>query len=174
MHTRALDTFVPMLESLTEWLDRGVAHASSNDRSLADARLAPDMYTLAQQVQLACHHATDAVARLTGNAPATMEGPDTTLAGAKAQIDRTLARRRDVSPADFDGADERDCSIPIGNGMAIVMDGLSFLRACALPHFHFHAVTAYDILRHEGVGLGKQDYLSQVGACIRPQTTSPR
>lgn len=166
MHTMAVESFVPMLESLGEWLDKGAAHAKKIGHDLPGARLAPDMYTLAQQVQQACHHARVAVARLTGNVPPTMEDAETTLAEMKAQIGRTLDEVRAVPAAAFEGSEERDCSIPLPNGLVIAMDGVRFLRAWALPHFYFHIVTAYGILRHDGVALGKQDYLSQVGAFI--------
>jgi hypothetical protein len=76
---------------------------------------------------------------------------------------------RAVPAAAFDGGEDRDCSIPIANGMLIAMDGLRFLRAWTLPHFYFHVVTAYGILRHSGVALGKYDYLSEVGDFVRPQ-----
>jgi len=164
----AVNSFVPMLESMTQWLGKGAAHAKGKDLDLVNARLAPDMFTLAQQVQQACHYARDGVARLTGQASAIREEAETTLPGLEAQIARTLDHVRSIPAGAFDGAEERDCSIPIPNDMIIKMDGLDFLRAWALPHFYFHVVTAYDILRHIGVALGKQDYLSQVGAFVRP------
>jgi hypothetical protein len=168
MHTMAVDSFVPMLESLTGWLDKGAAHAEANKLDLVNARLAPDMYTLAQQVQVACHLACDAAARLTGGAPAIREDVETTLPGIKAQIARTIDHLRSVPAAAFDGAEERDCSVPIPDNLVIAMDGLRFLRAWSLPQFYFHVVTAYDILRHSGVVIGKRDYLSQLIGFIRP------
>ena len=160
MHGMAVETFVPMLESLDEWLGKDAGG------DLSQAKLAPDMYSLAQQVQLACQHARDGVARLTGEPPGPAEEAEATVAAMKAQIARTLEDLRGVAPAAFSGAEERDCSIPLSNGLVIRMDGLRFLRAWALPHFYFHVVTAYGILRHHGVPLGKQDYLSQVSAFI--------
>lgn len=165
----AVGTFAPMLTSLGEWLAKGAAHARENKVDLVGARLAPDMYTLAQQVQLACHHATDAVTRLSGAAPGVMEEVETTFTGLEAQIARTQARLRAVTEEAFAGASDRDCSVPLPNDMAIVMNGTRFLTAWALPHFYFHVVTAYDVLRHHGVPLGKKDYLSQVGAFIAPR-----
>ncbi len=167
IHTMAVDSFGPMLESLSELLDGGAAYANDNNLDLVNARLAPDMYTLAQQVQQACHHAKNGIARLAGRPAVVMEDAQTTLAGLKAQIGRTLAIIRSAPAADFEGAEERDCSIEIPDGMMIEMDGLRFLIAWSLPHFYFHVVTAYDILRHCGVGIGKKDFLSQVGAFIR-------
>lgn len=70
---------------------------------------------------------------------------------------------------DFDGAEDRDCSVRIPDGGGVIaMNGLQYLRSWALPHFYFHVVTAYDILRHHGVELSKRDYMRHVGAFIRP------
>jgi hypothetical protein len=169
LHTFAVDTYAPMLESLAAILDRGAARAEAAKVDLVNARLAPDMFTLAQQVQQACHYAKDGVARLAGRPAPAMEEAETSLPGLKAQIARTLAAVRPVPAAAFDGAAGRDCGISIPGGLRIEMDGLRFLRSWSLPHFYFHVVTAYDILRHCGVEIGKRDYLSQVGAFIRPQ-----
>ena len=168
MYTMAVDSFAPMLESLSALIDKGAAHAAEHQLDLASARLAPDMFTLAQQVQLSCYHATDGVARLTGK-PATAPPPaPTTLAEMKQLIAHTVEALNRSSPSDFDGAEERDCSIQSRLGGVLGMNGLQFLRAWSLPHFYFHVVTAYDILRHNGVAIGKLDYLSQVGKFMRP------
>jgi hypothetical protein len=125
------------------------------------------MYTLAQQVQQACYYAKDGAARLAGKPPVAMENAEKSFPAFKTQIHKALRFVRDFTEDSFEGADERDCSIETPDGRIIEMDGLRFLRAWALPHFYFHVVTAYDILRHSGVAIGKQDYLSQVGAFIR-------
>ncbi|HWO13929.1 MAG TPA: DUF1993 family protein [Polyangiaceae bacterium] len=167
LHTLSVGSFVPMLDSLRGWLERGAAHAAGG-HELPHARLAPDMYALTQQVQLACHHALDAIGRLSGAPPSTPPEPQPDLGHMRAQITSTLEQLRRVDPATLAGAAERDCSIPTPDGRVIGLDGLTFLRAWALPHFYFHVVTAYDILRHVGVPLGKRDYLSQLGELIRP------
>jgi hypothetical protein len=167
MHTMAVETFAPMLVSLAEVLEKGAEHAKKTDVDLIDARLAPDMYTLAQQVQQACYYAKDGIERLTGRPPARMEDAEKTFVGLASQIKRTVALVRTAPLASFEDADERDCSLNTPDGRVIEMDGVRFLRAWLLPHFYFHIVTAYDILRHHGVEIGKQDYLSQVGAFIR-------
>jgi hypothetical protein len=167
MHTMAVDTFKGMLESLGQWLERGAAHAEAKRLDIVSARLAPDMYTLAQQVQQACYHARDAVSRLSGNGSAPTDDTEKTVAGMKQQIARTLELLRRVEPSAFAGAPARDCSITTPTGLVIEMDGVRYLQAYVLPHFYFHVVTAYDILRHDGVDLGKKDYLSQVGAFIK-------
>jgi hypothetical protein len=169
MRTVAVDSFVPMLASLSEILDKGAAFAKDRDIDLANCRLAPDMYTLAQQVQQACHHARNGMSRLAGQPAAGMGEVEATLSGLKDQIAKAINFIRSVPDAEFDGAERRDCSIEIANGLVIKMDGLRFVESWALPHFYFHVVTAYGILRHAGVDIGKRDYLSQVGDFIQPK-----
>jgi hypothetical protein len=168
MHTMAVDTFVPMLESLSEILGKGAAHEATSDIELLNARLAPDMYPLTKQIELACHYAADTTSRLTGKPArqiAEVEGK--TLEDLRRFIGACVREVSSAQEAAFAGAEECNCNIPIPNGMVIEMNGLRFLRSWALPHFYFHVVTAYDILRHHGVPIGKQDYLSQVGRFIR-------
>jgi len=160
VHELTVGSFVPMLESLGEWVS--VAH----QKNVLDARLAPDMYTLAQQVQQACHHARDAVSRLSGAGPVAMTTTQKTMPRVRAQIAKTIDELRALPAAAFDGAEKRDCSIPTPDGRLIRMNGARFVRAWAIPHFYFHVVTAYGILRHVGVPLGVENYLSQVGPFI--------
>ena len=159
LHAVAIRSFVPMLESLSAILDKAAAHAAQNKLDLPAARLAPDMYTLAQQVQLACDHARNGTARLTGREPRRAANDEKSLADLRARIAATLAYLRAISPDAFEGAEERDCSVPLPGKQVIAMDGSRFLCAWALPHFYFHLVTAYNILRHNGVEIGKSDYL---------------
>jgi uncharacterized protein len=170
MYAMAVDSFVAGLKSLAGLLDKGAARARDSKLDLVNARLAPDMFTLAQQVQQACYYANDGVARLTGRTPAEMGTAGKTFAELKADIAGTIKQIGGISAAAFDGAEARDCSIDLPDGgMTISMDGLSFLRAWVLPHFYFHVVTAYGILRHHGVAIGKQDYASWVGDFVRPR-----
>ena len=170
----ATKTFVPMLRSLSNLLDKGAEHARANKSdpdALVTARLAPDMYSLAQQVQLACHQAIDATARLSGKDAAQLENNEKTLEELKARIAKTINYVESVRPDAFEGAEDRKITIPIPeNNMEFEMNGLQFLRDWALPHFYFHVVTAYDILRHCGVDIGKRDYLSHVGGYIRQRS----
>ena len=170
----ATKTFVPMLRSLSNLIDKGAEHARANKSdpdALVTARLAPDMYTLAQQVQLACHQAVDATARLSGKDVAQLENNEKTLEELKVRIAKTINYVESVRPDAFEGAEDRKITIPIPeNNMEFEMNGLQFLRDWALPHFYFHVVTAYDILRHNGVDIGKRDYLSHVGGYIRQRS----
>ena len=167
MYRIAADSFAPMLKNLSEVLDRGAAYAKDGNIDLVNSRLAPDMYTLAQQVQQACHYARNGMARLAGRPAVPMGEVGTTLSRLKQQIAETIDFLHGVTAAEFEGAEARDCGIEIPNGLMIEMDGMRFLTSWSLPHFYFHVVTAYDILRHPGVVIGKKDYLSQVGSFIR-------
>ena len=167
-YAMAIGTFAPMLRSLSGLLDKGAEHAR-DPNALTGARLAPDMYTLAQQVLLACHHAEDGAGRLMGRAPRQPETSEPSLGALRAAIARTIDDLNAAPEAAFDGAADRPIAIPISDDLAFEMNGLQFLRDWALPHFYFHVVTAYDILRHQGVEIGKRDYLSQVGGYIRPR-----
>ena len=171
MHVMSVGSFVPMLESMSAVLDKGAAHAKAKDLDLVNARMAPDMFALAKQVQLACDHACNGAARLSAQKPPAFENDETTIADLTTRIAKSIAYLRGLPTTSFDGAEDRDCTFPIpfDPKLVIAMNGLDFLRAWALPHFYFHVVTAYDIVRHNGVAIGKQDYLSQVGAFVRPR-----
>jgi hypothetical protein len=169
MYAMAVESFVPGLKSLASLLDKGAVHANEKKLDLVNARLAPDMYTLAQQVQQACQYAKDGTARLTGRVPGERDVVGTSFGELKAEIARTIEHLGNVAAAAFEGAERRDCSIDRSDeGFVITMDGLRFLRAWSLPHFYFHLVTAYDILRHNGVDIGKRDYASWIGDFVRP------
>ena len=169
MHDMAVNTFAPMLQSLAEVLHKGAEHAGVAKLDLVNARLAPDMFTLAQQVQEACHAANDAISRLTGRGAATRETPETSFAGFKAQIARTIESVRATPTAAFAGAEDRDCSIEIPGNLVIAMIGLQLPRP-GRRRTSTQCRDAYDILRHNGVEIGKKDYASQVGAFIRQKS----
>jgi hypothetical protein len=172
----AIETFVPMLKSLSNILDKGADHAraaKSDPAALLSARLAPDMYTLAQQVQIACDQAKDATARLTAQDAPQFENNEKTIDELRARIAKTIDYVQSVREAAFESAEDRKITIPIPeNNMEFEMNGLQFLRDWALPHFYFHVVTAYGILRHNGVEIGKREYLSHVGGYIRQRGNS--
>jgi hypothetical protein len=170
LHTITVDTFVPMLRSLSTIFDKAIerAKAKSFDGAvLANARLAPDMYPLIRQVQIACDMAKNGTARLMGREPPRFEDNEQTLEELKARIVKTIDYLEKADAGAFQGAEDRDIRIPFPDGRLLEMKGLQFLRDWALPHFYFHVVTAYDILRHNGVDIGKLDYLSHVGSAIR-------
>jgi len=169
----ALDTFRAMLSNLAHCLELGRAHALELELPVdgwVSKRLAPDMYTLAQQVLLACFHAEDASSRLAGVAPPAMGEPDQCLDALLARIRATQARLDALAPsACTELAGERAIELTLDAERAFYLTGAQLVRDWALPHFYFHVVTAYDILRHHGVALGKPDYLGHVGRYIRPR-----
>jgi hypothetical protein len=175
MFAMAIGTFAPMLSSLSQNLDKGGAHArarGTDPSALVAGRLAPDMYPLSAQVRLACDHAAGAAARLTGrDLPAAAED-EATIEGMIALIARTIRYLEASDPAGFDGADDREIVLPLGGGLTLEMSGDQFLRDWALPHFYFHVVTAYDILRNAGVDIGKRDYMSHIVYAIHQRGES--
>jgi hypothetical protein len=173
LYAIAAGTYAPMLTTLTGVLDKGAAHAKEQGRNpddLLEAKLAPDMFTLAMQVRLCCHHAKDGMARLTGGTPPAFEnmgGNVKTLAALKDYVAETVVLLNGMNAGAFDGAENRKIEFPLQGPMIFESNGLEFLRDWSLGHFYFHAVTAYDILRHEGVPLGKRDYMAHIGPHIR-------
>lgn len=173
LYSMAVDTFVPMLRTLSMLLDKAAAHAADKKldfAELAQARLAPDMYPLSMQVQIACHQPLDFFARVTGGEPPRFEDgkTDGSLAALKAQIATTIERLQSAPASKFEGVEDRPIVAPLGTtGLILELPTHQFLRDWTLPHFYFHVVTAYDILRHHGVLLGKPDYMSHISHAIR-------
>ncbi len=172
IETMAIDTFVPMLRSLAKIFDKAAQHArakSIDGAVLANARLAPDMFPLIRQVQIACDTAKNGTARLMGKEAPKFEDNEQTVDELKARIVKTIEYLEKADPSALQGAEERDIRIPLPKDLVLEMKGLEYLRDWMLPHFYFHVVTAYDILRHNGVEIGKFDYLSHAGSAIRPR-----
>jgi hypothetical protein len=170
MHSLAIETFAPMLRNLAKLLDKAAEYASAkkfDSAVLVNARLAPDMFPLSRQVQIAADHAKYAVARLTGQEGPRFEDDERTIDELKARIAKTLDYIESARPAAFEGAADRDIKVSMPNGLIIEAKGFQYLRDWAFPHFYFHIVTAYDILRHNGLEIGKRDYLSHSGSFLR-------
>ena len=161
MSSASVPIFVRMLESLGAWLDKAEAHAQARKFDagvLLAARLAPDMLPFVTQVQIACDSAKFAVARLAGVEAPKFADDEKTLAELKERVRRTVAYVQSVPAAQIDGSEERDITVPRRDG-AMVLKGEAYLKHNALPNFFFHTTTAYALLRHNGVDLGKGDYL---------------
>lgn len=171
LYDMSVPSFRTMLTSLSELLDHAAERArdtGGDPDAFAEMRLASDMYPLQKQVQIACQQARDAVDQLKGAPPAEPRNDERCLGDLKELIGRTIAVLDGAAPGDFAGADARTITIPLPtDGMRFEMNGLEYLRDWALPHFYFHVVTAYDILRHHGVQIGKRDYMSQMVRYIR-------
>ena len=152
--------FGRMLDNLDAWLNAGAAFAqqkSFDAEILTKARLAPDQYGLVQQVQSACDQAKYAAAYLSGQKPPSHPDTETTLAELHARIAAVQTYLKTFKATDFTGAEERRVAPPWMGGNSV--RGETYLHRIAIPNFYFHATTAYAILRHNGVPLGKQDYI---------------
>jgi uncharacterized protein len=163
MYTMSAEAFVPTLSALAKILDKAAQHAAAkkfDSAVLVNARLAPDMFPFVKQVQIACDFAKNSTARLAGQEAPRFEDKEQTIDELKARVAKTLDYVKSVRAEAFEGAEDRDIKIPLPNNTTLEFKGLAFLRDWALPNFYFHAVTAYDILRHNGVEIGKRDYLN--------------
>lgn len=161
MSQASLPMFTQQLTALSAVLDKAVAHCqakSVNPKDLIEARLAPDMFPFGRQVQLATDHAKGATARLSGRENPKFEDNEQTFEELKARIAKTLAFVKSVPTSEIDGSEEKDVNLTVG-GQPRVLKGQRYLVHNALPNFFFHVTTAYDILRHKGVEIGKRDYM---------------
>lgn len=173
-----LPTYRQMLQGLAAWLRKAQAQGGDADALMA-ARLAPDMFPLSTQVRFACLQAHEGVYRLRHEAfPA---APDEllnegrgggerpgTIADALTRIDETLAFLNGLAPDALDGGAARPLALELPMGLAFDFDGERYARDWALPQFYFHVMTAYAILRNQGIELGKADYSAHMFAYLRP------
>ena len=164
MHTMTVDSAVTALKTLSELLDKGVAHATAKkfDASvLANARLAPDMLPLTKQVQIACDMVKNGAARLAGVEAPKFADDEQTIEELKARIAKTIDYLASLPANAFEGSEDRDIKIPLRD-RTLEMKGLPFLQKWVIPNFWFHVVTTYALLRHNGVDVGKRDFLGSI------------
>ena len=151
-----------VLGNIGKFLDKGAALSAAREIDpsvLLNSRLAFDMLPLTRQVQIACDSVKGAAARLSGTEIPSFEDNETTVAELKARIAKTLEFINGIAAAKFAGSEERDITVASRRG-DLKFKGLDYLRDFVLPNFYFHATTTYAILRHNGVELGKSDFLS--------------
>lgn len=161
--------FSQMLRSLSEILSKGETHALEGGYDpvvLLESRLAPDMHNLARQVQYACVQGLEAVHRLTQQPLETLSPPED-ISSAKALIERTLHILETADAAAIDAAADLKIAIELPNNINFDMTGSEYAVNWVTPQFYFHLVTAYNILRHNGVPLGKADYVQHMFAYLR-------
>ncbi|MDX2168438.1 MAG: DUF1993 domain-containing protein [Deltaproteobacteria bacterium] len=152
--------FGRMLHNLDRWLVSAEAYAAQHDFPvdvLAQARLAPSQYELIKQVQSACDAAKYAAAYLAGQTAPSHPDTEQTIAELRARIGKCQGYLEGFKPADFTGAEERRVAPAWMQGKSV--RGAAYLTRIGVPNFYFHVTTAYAILRHNGVGLGKADYI---------------
>jgi hypothetical protein len=158
-----INTFQQTLGALSNILDKTAAHCEAKkiDPSvLLGSRLAPDMFALTKQVQLACDFAKNCIGRLTGEPPK-FPDDEKTIPELKARIAKTLDYLKGFKAADIDATEGKDITFPIGPQQTMTLKGDAYVINVVLPNFYFHSATAYDILRHNGLEIGKRDFLGR-------------
>jgi uncharacterized protein len=161
MHALSAEVFANTLGNLSWILDKGLAHATQRKFDpdvLLASRLAPDMLPLTRQVQIACDLAKNSVARLAAQDPPRFEDSETSFEQLRTRVARTIDYLKSVPASALEGSETRDIKVPAGE-RTLEFKGLDFLQRWAIPNVFFHVTTAYGILRHNGVELGKRDFL---------------
>jgi len=164
LYDASVPVFRQLLSSLDAIIDKTIAHAEAKkiDQAVyATARLYPDMFPFTKQITVATDFAKGASARLAGVEVPKFEDAETTLGDAKARLKKTQDFIATLKPAQFEGAETRDITIQLRPGPTI-FKGKAYLLHYAMPNFYFHTTTAYAILRHNGIEIGKPDFIHEI------------
>jgi hypothetical protein len=163
MYQASVPTFIRVLNNLAAILEKGAVHAAEkkiDPAVLVNARLFPDMFPLVKQVQIAADSAKGGAARLTGAEPPAYEDNEATIPELVARLHKTVAYLETLKPEQFDGSEDRTVTWKTRTSTKS-MQGMPFLLNHVLPNLYFHVTTAYNILRHNGIEIGKQDFLGK-------------
>jgi len=161
MHSASVPVFIRMFANMTTWLDKAEAHAQAKkfDPSVyLTARLAPDMLPFVRQIQIASDGAKFCVSRLAGVEAPKFEDDEASFADLRERIAKTVAFIESVPADQIDGTEDKDIALPRRDG-TLMIKGEPYLKNFVLPNFYFHLTTTYALLRHNGVDLGKKDFL---------------
>ena len=164
MYNASIPVMIKMLGNLETILDKAIAHAAArkiDDAAFVEARLFPDMFTFARQIRITTDMAKGAGARLAGIDIPKFEDTEKTLPELRARLRKTVDFLKTLTPAQIDGTEERAITLTAGAN-TFHFKGLDYLLSWVLPNFYFHVTTAYNLLRHGGVEIGKMDFLGQV------------
>jgi hypothetical protein len=164
MYLASVPVFIRGLTNLKGVLEKAQAHAAAKkiaDPVFVNARLYPDMLPLSKQVQIASDFARGTTARLAGEETPAWEDNEATLAELIARVDKTIAFVQRYGAAAIDGSEGKSITRPI-RGQPVTFTGIDYLLRFALPNFYFHTSIAYAILRHNGVEIGKADFLGPI------------
>jgi hypothetical protein len=167
MSSACLPICTTMLGNLNHFLDKAQVFVDTkkcDPVALTQFRLAPDMLPFNRQIQIACDAVKNGVARLSGVEAPKFEDNETTLAELKARIQKTLDYLATVPAGKLDGTEDKAITFPVGRDATRTLSGEAYLKHNMLPNFFFHVTTAYAMLRHNGVELGKRDYLMGAAA----------
>jgi hypothetical protein len=154
--------FLQILNSLSGLLDKAEAHCAAKNiqpEVLLSARLFPDMLPLSKQIQLASDFAAKGCARVTHSEVPSTPDTEKTFAELKQRLANTIDAVKAYKPAQFDGADTKDVTFPMGPDKTMTLKGQQFISHFSFPNFYFHAAIAHGILRHNGVEIGKRDFM---------------
>lgn len=163
MYQASVPVFIRMLNNLIEILEKAAAHAEArkiDPAVLLASRLYPDMFALTRQVQIVSDTAKGGAARLAGMEPPVYEDKETTFPELIERLRKTIAYLNTFKPGQIDGSEKREVTLKVRD-RTLTLDGLTFLLNRALPNLYFHVSTAYGILRHNGIEIGKKDYLGK-------------
>lgn len=164
IHAATVELFVPMLGNLANMLGKAKAHAEAKKLDagvLEGLRLAPDMFALRRQVQLATDFAKNSTARLAAIDAPKFPDEEQTLEELIGRIHKTIEWLKTITPAQLEGAETRHIVLPLRT-RTLEMDGMPFIQRWTLPNFYFHVTTTYALLRQAGIEVGKQDFLGGV------------
>ena len=163
MYQASTPRFAAMLRNLSALIDKADAHCAARKiepAAITTARLYPDMFLFTRQVQIACDTAKGAVARLAGAEVPKHEDTEQSFAELKARIAKTLDFIESIGAGKIDGSEEKEIVLQMRSGERR-LKGMQYLLGSAYPNFYFHVTTAYNILRHSGVEIGKTDFLGK-------------
>ena len=163
MYQALIPVSIRTLNNLTNILEKGAAYAETkkiDPNVLINSRLSPDMFPLSKQVQIASDIVNRGAARLAGIEPPKFEDNETTFPQLIDRIQKTISHLNTFNPEQIDGSEEREITLQMRDN-TLSFQGMPFLLYFVLPNLYFHVTTAYDILRHCGVELGKGDFLGQ-------------
>lgn len=162
MSSASVPICITMLSNLSHFLDKAntfVETRKCEPTALTQYRLAPDMLPFNRQVLIACDAAKNGIARMSGVAAPKFDDTETTIAELKERIGKTIAFLNSVPADKLDGTESREITFPVGRDATRTLSAEAYLKSWMLPNLFFHVTTAYAILRHNGVELGKGDYL---------------
>jgi uncharacterized protein len=162
MYKISVPIFVQFLTSLSAVLDKAAAHCEAKKiepSALLSMRLFPDMFPLLRQVRAATDHAVNATARLAGVEPLAFANNETSIPELKERLAKAIEFIKNFKPAQIDGSEDKQIKITFPSGATREFTGESLLLNNSLPNFYFHCTTAYDLLRHGGVEMGKRDFM---------------
>ncbi len=162
LYDTTVPAFLQILGGLTGLLSKAESYCKAKNikpEVLLGARLYPDMLPLSRQVQIACDFAAKTCARLAQAEVPTTPDTETSFEELRQRVSKTIDYVKSFKPKQFEGADKKDITFPAGPNNTATLKGIQYLTAFAFPNFYFHATTTHAILRHNGVEIGKRDFL---------------